>query len=271
MGTKGGKVIGMSTKKGTGTMPDKGTKQQDKTVKGPDGFRIEPGTYYNTHLLLNPYLASSQQNPDRSTNIAEHTRIWKNLVEGNATPWGYVLIACLQRIDWNSRNKKGQKFLDALGRMAETMVRKKLVMTSPVLKDLFELVGPEDEEDDPFIYSVEEIDIAGFAERAAAQRPLSAECCKAVRSYRDRLSKLASNSRRRGIVARLTTAIGEAPLTLIEPNEAWSDLALDQLERMKANQRRAWEALLRQSGIHNPHKPYDAWLQEAKPCLEAVG
>jgi len=258
----------MSKKRVTNS-PD--NQRDDKTVIGPDGFQIEPGTYYNTHLLLNPYLATSQQNPDGSTNITEHTRIWKSIVEGNATPWGFVLIACLQRIAWMSGHPKGGKFWAPLRNLAQKMVSKKLVMTSPVLKDLLDTVFPDGEWNCSFLNVFSDADLVGFAERAAAQRPLSQECCASIRCFRDRFKENASNSRDRGLVGRLTSLLGETPLTVVEPNEAWSDAALDQLEKMKAKDRKAWEALLKQASIHNPHKPSEQWLEKAKPCLEAVG
>jgi len=256
------------SKKRVANPPDK--QRNEKTVIGPDGFHIEPGTYYNTHLLLNPYLASSQQNPDRSTNIAEHTRIWKSIVDGNATPWGYVLIACLQRIAWIS-HPQSEKYWVPLRNLAQKMVSKKPVMTSPVLKDLLDTVFPDGEWNCSFLNVFSDADLVGFAERAAAQRPLSKECCVSIRCFRDRFNENASNSRDRGLVGRLTSLLGETPLTVVEPNEAWSDAALDQLEKMKAKDRKAWEALLKQASIHNPHKPSEEWLEKAKPCLEAVG
>src|SRR5260370_2933363 len=131
------------SKKRVTNPPDK--QRDGKTVIGPDGFQIEPGTYYNTHLLLNPYLASSQQNSDGSTNIAEHTRIWKSIVEGNAVPWGYVLIACLQRIAWRTQHPKSENYWSALRNLAQKMVTKNPLITPPVLKDLLDTVFPDGE------------------------------------------------------------------------------------------------------------------------------
>src|SRR5260370_10882737 len=147
--------------------------RKEKTVIGPDGFRIEPGTYYNTHLLLNPYLDTSQQNADGSTNIAEHTRTWKSIVEGNAAPWGYVLIACLQRIDWVSNHPKSKKFWLPLRDLAQKMVSKRPVMTSPVLKDLFDTEFPKSEWNYSFLNVFSDDDLVGFVVRAAANRPIS--------------------------------------------------------------------------------------------------
>src|SRR5207249_1237981 len=57
----------------------------------------------------------------------------------------------------------------------------------------------------------------------------------------------------------------------IQPGEAWSDAALAELKKMKSKERQAWEAFLHQCAIHNPHKPSNDWLANAKPLLKAVG
>jgi hypothetical protein len=243
--------------------------QSNKTTLGPEGYKIAPDQYYKTHLLINAYLAEAKRG-EFGLHVPDNAAGLKAIVDGNSVPWGLVLICCLRRIAWIAGQHKANKFLGPLSDLVGLLAKKKFVMTSSLLKELFEIVPPEEEEDD-FVYVLSEVDMVGFAERTAAQQPLSAECCKVVRSYRDRLSKFASNSQRRGFVARLSGVIGERPAMPIEPNEAWSDAAINHLEGMNGKDRKAWESLLRQASIHNPHKPSDDWLKQAKPCLEAVG
>jgi hypothetical protein len=243
--------------------------QSTKPTQGPEGYKIEPGQYYKTHLLINAYLADARRG-EFGLHVPDNAPGLKTIVDGNSVPWGFVLVSCLKRIAWIKANHKRTPFLGPLSDLVGLLAKKKFVMTSPLLQELFEIVPHEEEEDD-FDFVLAEVDMVGFAERTAAQRPLSPECCKAIRSYRDRLGQLASNSQRRGFVARLSSVIGERPSTPIEPNEAWSDAALDQLEKMKAKERKAWEALLQRASIHNPHKPSDDWLQQAMPCLQTVG
>jgi hypothetical protein len=73
------------------------------------------------------------------------------------------------------------------------------------------------------------------------------------------------------MVALLTLLAGGPKQSVIDPGEAWSDAALADLKKMKSKERQAWEALLGQCAIHNPHKPSDDWLEKAKPLLKAVG
>jgi hypothetical protein len=80
-----------------------------------------------------------------------------------------------------------------------------------------------------------------------------------------------NNAVERKLIARLD-ALREGFSSLpIQPGEAWADAALAELKKMKSKERQAWEALLGQCAIHNPHKPSDGWLADAKPLLKAVG
>jgi len=97
-------------------------------------------------------------------------------------------------------------------------------------------------------------------------------------SMRKQLGRLAkamdwddNNAVERKLIVRLDV-LREGSSTLpIQPGEAWSDAALAALKKMKSKERQAWEALLGQCAIHNPHKPSDGWLANAKPLLKAVG
>jgi hypothetical protein len=71
--------------------------------------------------------------------------------------------------------------------------------------------------------------------------------------------------------ALLATLAGGPKQSVLDPGEAWSDAALADLKKMKSKERQTWEALLGQCAIHNPHKPSDDWLENAKPRLKAVG
>jgi len=82
----------------------------------------------------------------------------------------------LRRIAWITGRSKRNQFLGPLSDLVGRLAKKKFVMTSALLKELFEIVPSEEEEDD-FSYVLTEVDMVGFAERSAGQQPLSPECC----------------------------------------------------------------------------------------------
>src|SRR5262249_45052028 len=70
---------------------------------------------------------------------------------------------------------------------------------------------------------------------------------------------------------RLDRALGVQPEVQIEPGEAWSDVALADLGRMKRRVRQAWDALLLHCQAGGRGKYSELWRTEAMPLLDAVG
>src|SRR5205085_679379 len=57
----------------------------------------------------------------------------------------------------------------------------------------------------------------------------------------------------------------------VEPGEAWSDAALDDLGRIEGEARQAWDALLRHCQAGGRGKFTERWRKDAQPLLDAVG
>jgi len=75
----------------------------------------------------------------------------------------------------------------------------------------------------------------------------------------------------RKLAERVDRVLGVEPAGRIEPGEAWSDAALADLQKMKAQPSKAWKALLIHCQTGGSGKFTPRWQQEAEPLIAAVG
>jgi hypothetical protein len=113
--------------------------------------------------------------------------------------------------------------------------------------------------------------MATAAENFAEANGVSAPLRAAVEVLSARLRQNARAKECGKTAGRLETLLASGPSIHIEPGEAWSDAALDDLQKMKAKPRRAWSALLAHCQAGGRGKLVERWRREAQPLLDAVG
>jgi hypothetical protein len=148
------------------------------------------------------------------------------------------------------------------------LLRRNLPFTEPNLIRLMEwpLKGPYGI--DEFIYPLP--GIASAIESYASANEIGASLRKVLESYIGQLRKKESNELRK-IADRLQPLISAGTQINIRPGEAWSDVALADLKKLKAKPAKAWNALLIHCLSGGKAKFTDKWAKAARPLIDAVG
>jgi hypothetical protein len=107
-------------------------------------------------------------------------------------------------------------------------------------------------------------------ENRAAQGPLDDTLSRAIESTIARLKTKADPDEQK-LGFRLLKLVHAAPTARIEPGEAWSDAAIEDLASMGEDQRGRWSTLLVSCQEAGKGKPSDRWLKQVRPLLGAIG
>jgi hypothetical protein len=75
----------------------------------------------------------------------------------------------------------------------------------------------------------------------------------------------------RKLVARINMVLDPRATDSIEPGDAWSNVALEDVRGMAAGPQEKWARLLRHCELASTSKPTKKWLKTANECLEAIG
>ena len=149
------------------------------------------------------------------------------------------------------------------------LLRRKLPLTDTTLLGLLEKMDPESEAA-PYLPSYL-TGLASALERRAAEGELGEDLARQVARLSDALEDREQVADRRVVAARLRKLITSGPEARIKPGEAWSDVALGDLEAMPSAHRAAWHALLASCQQAGAGKPGVKWLKSVRPMIEAVG
>src|SRR5207245_2647543 len=88
---------------------------------------------------------------------------------------------------------------------------------------------------------------------------------------KDRAGRQRLGSENQKLLARISALIGSDSLAALEPGEAWSDAALENLQQMSAEESVAWTGLLKHCRKAEASKPTAKWLKEAGDLVEKIG
>jgi hypothetical protein len=75
----------------------------------------------------------------------------------------------------------------------------------------------------------------------------------------------------RKLVTRIKMLLDPRATDALEPGDAWSNQALEDLRAMPAGPQEKWARLLRHCELANTSRPTRKWLKPANECLEAIG
>lgn len=119
-------------------------------------------------------------------------------------------------------------------------------------------------------YSYPMAGIAAAAEAWAKEHPLSDELTEAITDRMLHLRRQSNEPECRRIGDRLQALLGPRKARL-EPGEAWSDAAINELQQCSAEKRAAWNQLLVHCQSLGAGKPSQRWLKQVVGLVDAVG
>jgi hypothetical protein len=113
--------------------------------------------------------------------------------------------------------------------------------------------------------------MATAAEHFAEGSPIGGALLATLKSFIAQLRKGSDDKDCRKIAERLKTLLTGGPTINLEAGEAWSDVALADLRKMKAAASKSWNALLIHCQTGGRGKYTERWGKEARSLVNAVG
>lgn len=148
------------------------------------------------------------------------------------------------------------------------LMRRKLPLEDETLRGLVEWTYGSSRS---MSYSYPLTGLASAVEQRAAEGVLPKDLAQSVLALVDRLRAQGNDEDARKAADRLAKAVAEGPAVYIRPGEAWSDVALADLEGMDSSRRQAWLELLASCQEAGRGKPTASWLKKVRPLVETVG
>lgn len=162
--------------------------------------------------------------------------------------------------DWKQYGVVG----DALGRL----MQKKLVFSAAEIGELFSLI-----EDRTSFYTVP-FPIGYFVsavERAREKTPLPEDLVERLDALANRMKATIYTQHTRAFGERLLSTPASGVRLDLQPGEAWSDQAIEDLNQSYDERRAAWSELIAHCRSSTGSKPPGKWLKKAEAQLEHVG
>ncbi len=178
--------------------------------------------------------------------------------------WERVGPAPLAAETFEGRNPRALVIL-----VLRAMLRKKLPRSEPQILALLNLAA----EHGPGVTSYWQI-LSGIVSAVvhwAETKPLSEPLREATRRLAKHVGKHPEIPDFRKAAVPLNALLSDGPHVLLEPGEAWSDVALAALSAMPPTDRRLWGELLAHCQSGKGSKPTAAWLEEAVARIKAIG
>ncbi len=155
-----------------------------------------------------------------------------------------------------------------LANTVKALMRKKLPLTD---KQLIELITWISAADSLSVYWYPFSGVVKAVETRAKDSELPEDLRAATLGLIKRLKKKHADRDLRKFSERLDDALGTAPTIMLQPGEAWSDVAIEHLQQVDDKTRDAWAAILKLCQSATAGKPTKKWLKAATPLLDKVG
>ncbi len=113
-------------------------------------------------------------------------------------------------------------------------------------------------------------------ERRFPSQSLSPDFVEPLKAVRGMLEQFFGSSKdNRKLIQRIDVLCGgeipSAPNLMLEPGDAWSDLAIAGLDRNDPSKHHAWDAIINYARSTTGSKPSGKWIKTARPLLHSVG
>jgi hypothetical protein len=181
----------------------------------------------------------------------------------------------LNRLAILSREERGIKEDSPLGpdefaSLAGELLRTDLPFTEADLVAFLQVVQEQRAND--FFQDLSNEGVTRALERYAARGELSPALRDQLENWRKRLqSGFRVSSPARKLVTRINDLLGQGRNSRIEPGEAWSNAALDDLRLLPAAECARWLALLQHCQRAETSKPTQKWSKAARELVDAIG
>jgi hypothetical protein len=166
---------------------------------------------------------------------------------------------------WRELWNRGHVLRDALN----DLLRRKLPLSEARVTRLLQWPLKGKGSMSSYMYSLS--GLANAAENFAEANEIGEKLQRVLEGLVKRLREPSYDKQCRKIADRLQPLLAGGPVVNLEPGEAWSDVALADLGKMKAKPDRAWNALLIHCQAGGQGKFTGRWRQGAQPLLDAVG
>jgi hypothetical protein len=156
-----------------------------------------------------------------------------------------------------------------LARLLTAIMRKKLPYSQAELEALL-LAYTDDDGANPFVYPIGAI--AAAAEEFASAGALDDRTRSLLARLLEKLRRPdAYQKEHRKPAERIAALLGCAPAIPLQPGEAWTDKALQEIDGMSPERQAAWTALLAHCTTATSANPTAKWIKVASSALSAVG
>lgn len=154
--------------------------------------------------------------------------------------------------------------------LVSDLLRSQLPLTADDLAALVDLVAEQNVE--RIWYPIPFEGVLHAVERQASRSGLPPLLRQRLDQWRTSLQNQGRiRSADRKLLTRLCTLLGQGADPGVEPGEAWSNAALDDLKEMSAEKRGRWLALLQHCQKAETSKPTQKWAKAARELVAAVG
>src|SRR5262249_16133831 len=113
--------------------------------------------------------------------------------------------------------------------------------------------------------------MATAVEHFAEDNEIGGSLRATLKTFIAQLRKGSNDKDCRKIADRLTTLLAGGPTINLEAGEAWSDVALADLRKMKAATSKSWNRLVIHCQTGGRGKFTERWGKESRPLVDAVG
>ena len=260
--------------------------RKDNPAVGPVEFPVSADDpLCESHALISSMLAECKTTWNHYSFDFSKSNSWATIQKKSRSEKVQLLDAALKRVKWAEQNEQAaneraeadeadsdEHVVDfrASGilclRLVAQLLRQKLPIEQPLLLDLLHWGA----EGWSVSYYSPHGGVVKALENFSKDHEPTAAVIDAANAFRARLQNQGEFSEFRKSVERIDKALGVEQQLNLQPGEAWSDVALADLDAMPAKRKSAWQDLLHQCQQADGGSPKKKWLTATQPLLAAI-